>query len=452
MKKIMFLYHIKEREYNIIEMIEEEIKSNYPDVIIQSGEFYSSIMDTIQFRPHIIVTIPPRDYHSSNYLTMLKIITGAVVISMNTEGFYKFDPKYVLAQTGFNTYAKELVDYYIMWGSKTKKKLGQRLLIDGKLSDIRRVKVTGYAYYELDKVYKKYNIYIKSFVKWFTQYSQNILILTGFVVADCNLKEYHVLGYFENKKPFNKMSSLEIAQAQESIEAEVEFRRKYIEGIIMLAQSNPQIGFIVKLHPIEIKQKNKIYDSLQNYSNILLIKEQVPVGVLLDKVNGMVHYNSSCNLEAYIYKVPTIQIYSDIITSYRHVWQYKEDSTYFVNINRFNEINKIIKEGLEYKKLEGVEKTLFGLFNWKADKEYHPIEKTAKYIINAHKAQHLKYHDKEVIDAVNSVEGKQTRTMLLNSLWEKLSNNKLMFIEICALIKIIRYIFLNKIVNWCIKK
>ena len=103
MKKIMFLYHIKEREYNIIEMIEEEIKSNYPDVIIQSGEFYSSIMDTIQFRPHIIVTIPPRDYHSSNYLTMLKIITGAVVISMNTEGFYKFDPKYVLAQTGFNT-------------------------------------------------------------------------------------------------------------------------------------------------------------------------------------------------------------------------------------------------------------------------------------------------------------------------------------------------------------
>lgn len=75
MKKIMFLYHVKEREYSIIQMIEEQIKGNYSNVVIQSGEFYSAIMDTIQFGPDIIVTIPPRDFYASNYLTVLKIIT-----------------------------------------------------------------------------------------------------------------------------------------------------------------------------------------------------------------------------------------------------------------------------------------------------------------------------------------------------------------------------------------
>lgn len=449
MKKIMFLYHVKEREYTIIEMIEKQIKSNYSNAVIRSGEFYSSIMDTIQFGPDIIVTIPPRDFYSSNYLTILKIITGAVIISMNTEGFYKFSSDDVALITGYNTYSKELVDYFIMWGPMTKKRLGQRLILDGKLEDMRRIKVTGYAYYELDKMHGRYEMYNKSLSEWFVQYTENILVVTGFMLADCSIKEYHLLGYFGNDKSIRQISPLEIEQAKQSIEADAEFRKRYIEGIIMLARNNPQMGFIVKLHPVEIEQKSKAYDVLQDCPNILLIKRQIPVGVLLGRVNGLIHYNSTCNFEAYIYKVPTIQIYNDndYMTSYKHDWQYKGDSTYLVHSNQFQEINRIIKDGLKYKRLDGLEKMLFGLFNWKPDKEYKPIEKTAAYIANAHKAQRLKYRDKQVADAMNSEQGKRVRTMLFNSLWDKLSDNKVGVKEICALIKVYRYMFFGKIIH-----
>lgn len=97
------------------------------------------------------MSIPPRDCYSSNYLTMLKIITGAVVISMNTEGYYAFSPREIKVVIGYNTYAKELVDYYIMWGAKTKNILGEALFASGKVTDKRRVRATGYVWYKRTK-------------------------------------------------------------------------------------------------------------------------------------------------------------------------------------------------------------------------------------------------------------------------------------------------------------
>ena len=66
---------------------------------------------------------------------------------MNTEGYYYFTPESIQDIIGYNKYAEELVDYFIVWGPKTKKMLGAYLLKDKKVSDIRRVKVTGYAWY-----------------------------------------------------------------------------------------------------------------------------------------------------------------------------------------------------------------------------------------------------------------------------------------------------------------
>lgn len=454
MKRIMFLYHIKEREYEIIKLIENEIKRSEMHVEIKIEEFCSCIMDVIRFMPDVIVSIPPTGVLASNYLTILKITTGAIIICMSTEGYYISSPKGIKSMTGYNTYPKELVDFYIMWGNKAKKELGRQLLGDNKVTDIRRIKTAGYGLYEQSVVQKRYkeNKFYKKIQNWFDAFSKNILVLTGFMVADCSIQEYHVLEYFGNNKPLDEMTPMEIYQAQSSITAEKEFRSKYIDGIIAMAMANPEIGIVVKLHPIEIEAKRNCYDILQGYSNILLVKESVPVGILLERVDGMIHYNSTCNLEAYIHKVPTIQIYSDIETSYNFIWQAKGDSTYLVNINEFQEVGNIIRNDLKYRRIEEVEKVLFGLFNWREGIEYKPIEKIAYYVLNAKDRQRLKYSDEEVIKAINSVNGKHIIEMLETNLWTKLSDNKAVNKELYALFKIYEYVVANKMLHFHIKK
>ena len=62
MKKIMFLYHVEEREYQIIEMIKSQLFSYSEKLDIRVGEFYHSIKDTIDLLsypfPQEIVTHP----------------------------------------------------------------------------------------------------------------------------------------------------------------------------------------------------------------------------------------------------------------------------------------------------------------------------------------------------------------------------------------------------------
>lgn len=451
LKKIMFLYHVKEREYEIISLISQQISRICSDVEIRSGELYSSVLETIQFMPDVIVSIPPRDFNASNYLTVLKVVTGAVVISMNTEGYYIFTPEEIRTVIGFNSYAKELVDYYLMWGEKTKNILGDALYESGKVTSKHRIKSTGYVWYEKERVidsFKKYNIY-ETLQKWLGKHKKNILIITGFLIADSSIKDYQEIGYFGDDKPLNKRSALEITKAQESIAAEYQFREKYINMIISLAKSNPEMGIVVKLHPIEIENRVKYYNKLSEYSNIFLIKQPVPVGMVLNYADALIHYNSTCKWEAYIYKVPTIQMYDDSkTTSYRFDWQTIGDSTYVINISDFQELDGRIKGGVTFRKSQSVEKALLDLYNWKFGKPYKAIEKNAYYISMAKSHQRLRYKDKEVLNAINSKQGRNVINMLVNDAWMNLSSLGVIMKDIYALCKIFQYSLFHKFVRF----
>ncbi|MCH5256108.1 MAG: hypothetical protein J1D87_02400 [Lachnospiraceae bacterium] len=450
MKKIMFLYHIKAREYEILNIIEKQIKEYDNNVEIKKGAIYASIFDTIQFMPDIIVSIPPRDYYGSNYLTLLKIITGAVIISMTTEGNVDNTPEMVRDMIGYNTYARELVDYYIMWGPEARNAQGKVLLNDNKLTNIKRVKVTGYVFYELDKleeIYKK-NIMYKSINEFIGSREKNILVVTGFTLADLSIRQLHMMGFFghDATAPLNEISDYEISQAEQFIMAEKEYREKYIDIIISLAQENPNTGIIVKLHPSEINAKEKYYNSLMEYPNILLIKDAVPVGIMLKSVDCLIHYGSTCNMEAYIYKVPSIQLYDgrNFLKSSFHP---KSDSTYLVHIDDRHTLIDIMNEGTAYRSLKSLEQTLYNRFNWKSDKEYRPVEKIAYYISNAKKAQRLRYGDKEVINAIKSPQGRQVINMILNDLIENIDSFSKTYSNICALIKIYIYVLFSKLIQ-----
>ena len=434
MKKIMFLYHVEEREYQIIEMIKSQLFSYSEKLDIRVGEFYHSIKDTIDFKPDVIVSIPPRDCYSSNYLTVLKLLTKAVVISMTTEGHHTFEDKIVQDVIGFNSYSPKLVDYYIMWGAKTSNILGRKLFETGKVTNRKRIKTTGYAFYDLERTRKLFTDYpaYPEIVNWAKQYSRIHLVITGFSPADWSVQDYFYLGFFGEQKSVSKLTEEQIQEALKVKERYTLFRDKYINDIISVAEQMPDTGFFVKLHPVEISSKIRYYEKLSGYKNIYVVSTALPVGMLLSIADTMIHYNSTCNMEAYIYSVPTILRFLAQDSNLENILK---ESAYSYEINDREGFVNCLQNKCEFRRLPMTEKKLFDLFNWKMNKKYKPVEKIASYIFNAKKSQHLSCFDKEVIKAVESKEGEVIEEWLLYRFFEGKISRKMLY-DLTALMKL----------------
>ena len=434
MKKIMFLYHVKEREYEIIERIRLQILSCSDDVEIKIEEFYASIKVVVEFQPDVIVSIPPRDCYSSNYLTMMKLLTKAVIISMTTEGNHGFDDSVVQDLIGYNTYSPRLVDYYIMWGPKTGKVLGKKLLEMNKVSDRKRIKIAGYAFYEVEGIkalYERHPEYDK-ILGWMRNYERKVLVLTGFSPADWKVQDYFYLGFFGDQRSLSRVSDEQIEKAIKTKERFTRFREKYIDDVIAAAEQLTDIGFVVKLHPVEVNSRIRYYNRLSEYSNIYVISVAFPVGALLPEVDVMVHYNSTTNLEAYIYGVPTIYRYDG---TEENLNDCLEESTYSYSLDEREAFIQCIKGKCEFKRLPRTEKKLFELFNWRMDRQYKPVEKIAAYVYHARKAQSISIFEEELSKAVISKEGKDIEKWMLFKLLTGKTGWKTLYV-LFALMKI----------------
>ncbi len=428
MKKIMFLYHIREREYWILSMIREQIEkcAGQDDVDIKIAEFYSSMKTVIEFMPDVIVSIPPRDSYSSNYLTVLKLITRAVVISMTTEGYHSLGKEDVDITIGTNTHSERLVDLYIMWGPGTAKILGRALHETGKVSDLRRIKVAGYAAYEAGHtlpLVRKNPKFIK-LEKWASGYKKIILFVTGFTCADMRVEDFFYQGAFPERNSVGELTEEECEYARRIAAEEWMFRQKYVEDIIRIAEEMPDTGIIVKLHPAELSLGITYYDFLQKFKNIYLVKDVIPIGGILNLSDSMVHYNSTSNMEAYICHVPTIQRYNtDHGVSIWQVWSRISESAYTFHINDYVNLKKCLEEGPQYKRNPRIEKDLYEYFNWKSGEKYMPVEKIAAYILRIKKAQRLCGSDTEVYNALRSAEGMRLKKMLTDNWLDHLGDD-----------------------------
>ena len=86
--KIYILYHIKEREFIISEMIKEEILKLNKNADVRIRNFDDVREEVWDFCPNVILTIPPRNYWVSNWLMMVKAALDCSVVVLLTEGFF----------------------------------------------------------------------------------------------------------------------------------------------------------------------------------------------------------------------------------------------------------------------------------------------------------------------------------------------------------------------------
>lgn len=379
MKRVLLQYHIWEREYMILDILKEELEKC--NMVVGYAD-YMDIPKCLEFQPDIIVTHTIRTDTDTRMLSIMKLATGAILIPMTVEGFYDTDNVHdVLIKVGLDPCPINLIDYFIMWGEKTKEKEGEQLLKLQKISSLDKIKVFGYIVYEKQKIlaYAKKIDFYSVFVTWKKKYNQIITCITGFAGAEFTIEDLEK-GFSGNKG--SEQYKREVNYYEKYLVVIKEYRRKYIEDIMQFAHTHPHVGVVVKLHPAEIHAKIQYYNMLRSQENIFLIDREFSISVILEEAQALVHYGSTMALEAYIYEVPTLLRSTKRIDN-EHIFVGDERFHLYtekVSIDDYDEFQHKLENGIEFHDDPKAESMLADAFNWTKDAEYCPSVKMAEFL------------------------------------------------------------------------
>lgn len=393
--KICIFYHVAEREKDSCLMIADSIKLLNPSAKVVVEEFYRGLYYAFLFRPDVVLTIPPRDANASNRLTILKKIANCAILSLMTEGYFdSFTEEILQIMVGTNQYSPYLIDKYLFWGEKIKECLVNVLKKNKKITDGSRAQSVGYVYYDIDKIKDFFNKkkLPDDVQRWKEGYRRRILVLTGFMGAEYTETDMQIESNsrFYGIKGKEKEYIQEVKEWDERRKKFAEYREKYLNSVITIAKTHPETGVLVKMHPVEMEsfftgEKYQCYHALEQYKNIILLKENVLIGRILPFADVVIHYGSTAGLEAYIYDIPTVQLFDP-------AYEDKPgepgfcfyESTVRINVNDWRLLEKTVSGKIETRYLSSVEEVLKGQFNWTKDqqREYHPTKAYAEIILS----------------------------------------------------------------------
>ena len=186
-KRILLHHHIYEREYEVLKCIKDCLEND--GYIVGMCDFMD-ISTSLEFRPDIIVTHPIRTSEDTWIQSLLKIATGAIVITYTAEGYYDLDdPKKVMINMGFDPCPVDLVDYFMVWGKKNALKEGEYLVKSNKIGSQDQIKVVGYIPYQKGAIKYNNNPTYEGFCVWTDKYEYKVLCITGFQGAEYTIED-----------------------------------------------------------------------------------------------------------------------------------------------------------------------------------------------------------------------------------------------------------------------
>lgn len=424
---LLFYYNNFEREQRIIQFISDELKRNESDITIsylQADSGIDTLFRIIELNPDIIFTFPITTEYQSVQYSYIKLLINPYIICFSTEGFFILNDNGEFEnELGFYDYGENVIDEFIVWGSKPAEIYEKGLKKDGRMKKNDRISYFGYPLYEINRIKDEEDDYIIELIKS-NNYERNILVLTGFDSADYDRE---VILNCEDLIDLKLDPESKEKRIDEIIEQNLnlkEFRSKYVELICKLASRHPEWGFWVKLHPHEIKTRNIFSDKAFDYEkyfalfdNVKVISKNVPISGLLSQSDVLVHYGSTAFMEAYIYEKKDLLLVgrNEKITQ-RNMTQ----CCMFVD-----ELDKIE----EYLGNDGfisdisIEKFIFEWTNYKKGEKYEPSKKIAEFILNTyHDNKKKKIRLKDIIRVENSGYVSSYRRGIL---YRMLKNNKL---------------------------
>jgi hypothetical protein len=315
-----------EREIPTMERIRgwiDYLESGHRTMIVDFHEpdLYERLLD---FSPEVILTFPFTAIPLSEPFLLLKRLLGCLVVCLRAEGVVNFDSRQQIEwMAGMDRYPDTLVDYEIAWGPRTAEVLRDILTGQGKISDPSRVVAMGHAglepQFEGDEAWEG-KIPEPLLSRMVAAGRRNVVfIITGFQLAEYTPRD--IMGAGDFLRPDDPEFPRKFEEACQGVQRAQRFRTAWAEMVLRTAEANPQALIVVKSHPIEaifndLHKRPNPYQVLERAPNVVHTFENIPVGAILRHCGLFLHYGSTCAIESFLQRVPSVfvssrEIYGD---------------------------------------------------------------------------------------------------------------------------------------------
>ena len=426
--KVLFVLNKPERELEIMDKVINWMVQKEPETTIKILDFREDrfISKILEFSPNIIFTFPFTAYPVSAPFYIVKYLLNCYIVCFTTEGLLQFNSeKQIKSHIGFDQYGNNIADYELVWGKKVAESEAKELMKQNKISSLERVKAFGYPNYEPyfnDKDTATFDILpiLKSKIDDYPK-EKTLFFITGFAFADYKKEDIIRAGDMfdvNDKENFKCRLEKTMNIAKEC----ATLRSLWIEKIIEIAETHPEVLIIVKSHPVENIMNTRIgidrYEVFNNYRNIAYISELVRIIDIMPFSSVFFHYGSTTAAEAYLLKVPSVSITLKIIED-----EYlKLPSTKAINIfdlPRF--VNDHLTSPLQFEVVPDIEEILSGAFNIHKEHlsrrtPYLPSKDIAEFLLSLKDdtPQQISASDPYLTEAVK-LQGKEAIHYLLNT-------------------------------------
>ena len=353
--KVLILFNNKAREFNYLNLIKKNlVKKGLKAEIINGSDSKLFFTTLFNFKPNVILTFPITGREHPYKLHFAKLFFKSKIICLRTEGAMdESSSANIIEHAGIAKYSKFLVDLELFWGKKQRGILGAVIESQGKITSIEKCKVVGYPRIEFDlKLHKKSN-------------KNHIGIFTNFQDADFRSKSDLISAKDISNSVFDTM--LEIANKS------FQFRSMFINSLSRIAKQNPSLNFILKTHPAE---NIKTYEELNIYSNIKILDGSENLGLIFSDLCVIYHFGSTVLLDSFVYKIPSVQIYSDLL---KNINSYGWQSTKTITLDEFDET---IKNPPKFQDDLYVKSILEKEINYFSKDSYSPVNNITDIIVD----------------------------------------------------------------------
>jgi len=390
--RIILVMNKPMREKRIMELIRKAIIEVLPGSCVRVCSYSDNnfIGQAIRFCPDVIVTYPFTGKGLSENIYLVKYFTNCLVLTFSTEGFINIDLQ--STRVGIDNYGNSLVDFACFWGSNIADVHSTELIKQGKLRSRDQVKIFGYPNYEiynknlsLDAVYGTLPEPIES---KFSQYKKQdiVFLITGFASAFYTEDELKKGGDVD-------LSGNRLAGRLECCQITRKYRDAFVENLCATAVQFPEVLYIVKIHPIELSFESRYghsaYSKLDNYDNVLMVRDETTTMHIMPHVGLFCHYGSTVVNESYLVSIPSVlftyQPYEEMDPEFRNfVWGMPYDAK--IEINELARTIESYKRGeIFFHHNEAIKEYLLGNFNIVDINNYRPSLEMALFIVNNRK-------------------------------------------------------------------
>lgn len=370
--KYLIIIHMRSRDRYWAEYVRQKIEARGKKNQVKIITFDEILPEVIRkgFRPDSILMYTLRDEASVQWITLLKIISGAKVVVYENEGLMDFDDReFIRKRIGDAPRSVGLIDRYYYWGVKPARVSAEVLLEKGFIKDRDAVSYCGYINYEMKSkdLVGVLTEEEKAFLQKIQDHCQGkkmILALTGFSITDLSDEEFRMDGEIITDDPEKVHAYAETQRKNAS-----RYRGLYVDLIRKIAEIHPEIPIVVKPHPSENERAacmQYYLSAFESCPNVMVLDRAIIVGLLLDETRLLIHYGSTVALEAYIRKIPSL-LY--------------EDESYHGNGGLMKSTKKMtgeaddhVLDGLTFRSAAENDSFLKEIFNFDPEAEYRPSD------------------------------------------------------------------------------